>query len=71
MAVVVADSFPVRRSSCIIREFAATHIERVTCSNFGFPLAERITIFAPLELFPIFWLFFVIVKSSQVYKDWY
>ena len=53
MAVVVADSFPVRRSSCIIREFAATHIERVTCSNFGFPLAERITIFAPLELFPI------------------
>ena len=29
MAVVVADSFPVRGSSCIIREFAATHIERV------------------------------------------
>ena len=42
MAVVVADSFPVRRSSCIIREFAANHQERVICSNFGFPLAERI-----------------------------
>ena len=25
MAVVVADRFPVRRSSCIIRKFAATH----------------------------------------------
>ena len=30
-----------------------THIDRVTCYNFGFPLAERITIFAPLELFSI------------------
>ena len=53
MAVVVADSFPVRRSSCIIHEFAATHIDRITCSNFVFPLAERMTIFAPLELLPI------------------
>ena len=40
MAVAVRESFPVRRSSCIIRKFAATHIERVTCSNFGFPLPE-------------------------------
>ena len=53
MAVVVADSFLVQRSSCIIREFVATHIERVTCSKFGFPLAERITIFGLLELFPV------------------
>ena len=53
MAVVVADNFPVQRSSCIICEFAVTDIERVTCSNFGFPFAERITIFAPLELFPV------------------
>ena len=51
MAVVVADNFPVQRSSCIICKFAATDIERVTCSNFGFPLAEQITIVAPLELF--------------------
>jgi len=40
MVVVVADSFPVQRSLCIIREFAATHIEMVTCSNFGFPLVN-------------------------------
>ena len=53
MAVVVADNFPVQRSWCIICEFAVTHTERVTCSYFGFPLAEQITIFAPLELFPV------------------
>ena len=53
MAVVVAHSFPFQRSPWILREFAAIHIERVTCSNFGFCFAERITIFSQLELFPI------------------
>lgn len=53
MSEVIADSFPVFRSSCIIREFAATHEDRVICSNFGFPFAARRTTFAPLALFPI------------------
>lgn len=53
MSKVVADSFPFLRSSCIIREFGATHIDRVICSNFGFPFPARRTVFPLLELFPI------------------
>ena len=47
MPDVVVESFPLSNSLCIIGEFAATHVERVTFSNVGFPLAVLMTIFAP------------------------
>ena len=44
------DSFPVVNSSCIMRAFAAIHIDSVMFSNFGFPFCALITILAPPEL---------------------
>ena len=48
MSEVVVESFPLIISSCIIQEFAATHIESEMFSSFDFPFAARMTIFGPL-----------------------
>ena len=50
MAVVVADNFPVQRSSCIV---CGDPHRKGDMFLFWFSLAEQITIFAPLELFPV------------------
>ena len=56
------DSLPTATSSCIIRDFAVSHIDNVMFSIFTFVLLARITMLAPPK-FPIS------CSSSELVKE--